>query len=143
MFNIGWAELFVISVLILIVFGPKDLPRLLYEGAKWIRAIRSYAREFHTHVDRIVRDVEFQEIKKEVDKIKNAPLDLEQTIDPNQSIKKTFSSITTPPPSPPSSTPSSLEPSLKPAPPPPSSTPSSPEPPLKSVDAPAPEHTLK
>ena len=127
MFNIGWAELFVISVLILVVFGPKDLPRLLYEGAKWLRAIRSYAREFHTHIDRIVRDVEFQEIKQEVDKIKNVPLDLEQTIDPNQSIKKTFSSITSAPPSPPSS----------PSPP----SPPSPEPPLKSVDAP--EHTLK
>ena len=134
MFNIGWAELFVISVLILVVFGPKDLPRLLYEGAKWLRAIRAYAREFHTHIDRIVRDVEFQEIKQEVDKIKNVPLDLEQTIDPNQSIKKTFSSITSAPPSPSSSPPS---PSSSPPSPP------SPESPLKSVDAPPPEHSLK
>ena len=93
MFDIGWAELFIVSVLILIVFGPKDLPKLLYEGGKWLRYIRAYAREFHTHIDQIVRDVELQELKKEVDTLQKIPDQIEKTIDPDHSLQKTFSSI--------------------------------------------------
>jgi sec-independent protein translocase protein TatB len=37
MFDIGWQELFIIAVLVVIVVGPKDLPRTLRAIMGWVR----------------------------------------------------------------------------------------------------------
>ena len=41
MFDLGWAELFVIAVVALIVIGPRDLPKTMRIVASWFRKARS------------------------------------------------------------------------------------------------------
>ena len=46
MFDIGWQELFIVGVLVVIVVGPKDLPKTLRAVMGWVRKARMLAREF-------------------------------------------------------------------------------------------------
>jgi len=71
MFDIGWTELFVIGVLVLLVTGPRDLPKVLYEIGKWVRRARAMAREFQGHVDGMMREVELEELRKEAEQYRN------------------------------------------------------------------------
>jgi sec-independent protein translocase protein TatB len=37
MFDFGWAELFLIGLILLLVIGPKDIPNIMYQGGKMMR----------------------------------------------------------------------------------------------------------
>lgn len=43
MFGVGWMELGVIGVIAVLVFGPERLPRMIAQGAQWVRVIRTQA----------------------------------------------------------------------------------------------------
>ena len=43
MLDIGWQELFIVAVLVIIVIGPKDLPGAMRTVAAWVRKARSLA----------------------------------------------------------------------------------------------------
>ena len=66
MFDIGWQELFIVAVLIVIVVGPKDLPRTLRAIMGWVRKARVLAREFQDGVDDVVRQADLEDIKNQV-----------------------------------------------------------------------------
>ncbi|WP_225773319.1 Sec-independent protein translocase protein TatB [Inquilinus sp. Marseille-Q2685] len=66
MFGFDWSELMIIVVVALIVLGPKDLPRALYQLGKWTRHARRITSEFQRHVDDIVRQAELEEVRKTV-----------------------------------------------------------------------------
>lgn len=66
MFGFDWSELMIIVVVALIVLGPKDLPRALYQLGKWTRHARRITGEFQRHVDDIVRQAELEEVRKTV-----------------------------------------------------------------------------
>lgn len=40
MFDIGWTELLLIGVLILFMFGPEDIPKIMYNLGKVLRRFR-------------------------------------------------------------------------------------------------------
>jgi len=66
MFGFDWSELMIIVVVALIVLGPKDLPRALYQLGKCPRHARRITGEFQRHVDDIVRQAELEEVRKTV-----------------------------------------------------------------------------
>jgi len=66
MFGFDWSELMIIVVVALVVLGPKDLPRALYQVGKWMRHARRITSEFQRHVDDIVRQAELEEVRKTV-----------------------------------------------------------------------------
>lgn len=86
MLDIGWAELFVIGVLILLVTGPRDLPKVLYEIGRWVRRARAMAREFQGHVDGMMREVELEELRKEAQRLRSFNLrdEVNKTLDPTR-----------------------------------------------------------
>ena len=69
MFDIGWQELFIVAVLIVIVVGPKDLPRTLRAIMGWVRKARVLAREFQDGVDDVVRQADLDDIKNQVSEV--------------------------------------------------------------------------
>ena len=69
MFDIGWSEMTVIMILAVIVIGPRDLPRVMRAGGRFLRRVRSLAREFQEGLDQIADDVELDEIKKSVEDV--------------------------------------------------------------------------
>ena len=66
MFDIGWPELFLIAVVVLLVVGPKELPKVLRNVGIWINKAKVVTREFRTHVDDMIRENELEEVREEI-----------------------------------------------------------------------------
>ena len=46
MFDIGWTEMLVIAIVMIVVVGPKDLPRMLRTFGRTTAKMRSMAGDF-------------------------------------------------------------------------------------------------
>lgn len=71
MFDLGWSKLIIIAMLAIVVVGPKDLPALLRTIGKFVGQIRRQADEFRRQFDEAMRDTELDQIRKDVEEIKN------------------------------------------------------------------------
>ncbi len=69
MLDIGFPEFLLISFVLLIVVGPKDLPKVLRSITSFIRKIKSMASQFHSGIDDLANEAEISDLRKEVDKI--------------------------------------------------------------------------
>ncbi|MSO69894.1 MAG: twin-arginine translocase subunit TatB [Alphaproteobacteria bacterium] len=67
MLDIGWSEFLVIIVVILIVVGPKDLPRILRTFGQWSGKAKSYARDFQRTIEEAADENELAAIRKEIE----------------------------------------------------------------------------
>ncbi len=92
MLDIGWAELAVVGVIVLIVVGPKELPRVLRSAGQWAGKARKIAREFQNSLDDMIRESELDTVKKDVEKATNFDVkkDIENAIDPKGDVKRAF-----------------------------------------------------
>lgn len=79
-FGIGYTELLVIAVVAIIVVGPKDLPRVLRAIGRMTAKMRGMAREFQGHLDSAMKETGFDEVKKDLQSIRNPVADLKNTI---------------------------------------------------------------
>ena len=66
MFDIGWSEMALIAVVSVVVIGPEDMPRMLYKLGKVTRKIKTFTGDIQKSLDNIVRDVEVDELAREV-----------------------------------------------------------------------------
>lgn len=78
MFGIGGTELLVIIVVVLIVFGPKELPAAMRSAGSFMRAFNrltgDYRRQFDRALGDIERELEIKETRNSVQAlIKNPP----------------------------------------------------------------------
>lgn len=64
MFDIGWAELMVVAVILIVVVGPKDLPRMLRTFGKVTSQMRSMASDFRKQFDEALKEAELDEVRK-------------------------------------------------------------------------------
>ncbi len=92
MLDIGWAELAVVGVIVLIVVGPKELPRVLRSAGQWAGKARKIAREFQNSLDDMIRESELDTVKKDVEKATNFNIkkDIENASDPKGDVKRAF-----------------------------------------------------
>lgn len=90
MFDIGWSEMLIIGVVVLVVLGPKELPHALKTFSHWMRAARKLGAEFQSGVNEIVREAELEDAKKELQKISSHSISdkIEKAIDPSGDLKK-------------------------------------------------------
>lgn len=90
MLDIGWAELAVIGVIVLIVVGPKELPRVLRAAGQWAGKARKIAREFQNSLDDMIRESELDTVKKDIEKATKFDIkkDIENAIDPKGDVKR-------------------------------------------------------
>src|SRR6185369_1059702 len=51
MFEVGFTEILVISVLALVVLGPEKLPRVAAQIGKWVGRARTMARQFREQLE--------------------------------------------------------------------------------------------
>ena len=70
-FGVGYTEMFLIAVVAIIVIGPKDLPRVLRAFGKTMAKMRGMAREFQGHLDSAIRDAGLEDVKKDLQDLKN------------------------------------------------------------------------
>ena len=96
MLTFGWGEIFLIVGIIIVVVGPKDLPKLIKQLSSFTRSIKKLSREFKTSLNDIADHEDFKEVKtsiNEVNKIKEE-LNIESKLKSEiQSIKDTTNII--------------------------------------------------
>lgn len=74
MFDIGWQELFIVSILALIVVGPKDLPRALRNVLGLVRKARMMARDFQDGIDDVVRESDLEDMKNQIETLSDGDI---------------------------------------------------------------------
>ena len=71
MLDIGWAELFVMAVIALLVVGPKELPAMLRTIGKFVAMIKRQAQDFRSQFDDAIKDTEFEQVKNDLQDLKS------------------------------------------------------------------------
>jgi sec-independent protein translocase protein TatB len=71
MFDIGWTEMLVIAVVMIVVVGPKDLPRMLRTFGKTTAKLRAMAGDFQKQFNEALKEAELDDVKKSVDELRS------------------------------------------------------------------------
>lgn len=66
MLDIGWQEFLLVAFVLLIVVGPKDLPKVLRTITSFIRKLKSMASDFHRGVDDLANESEISNLRNQV-----------------------------------------------------------------------------
>ena len=82
MLDIGWQEFTLVAFILLIIVGPKDLPKVLKSIFKFIDKIKNYAYDFKSSVSEMNDELELSELRKDVLEIKkdNSILEAKKTV---------------------------------------------------------------
>lgn len=93
MFGLGWQEIAIVAVVLIIVVGPDDLPGLLRTIGRWMGNIQSMARDFRRQIDTMADEAGLSEERKLFNQARNlSPTKMiRDTIDPDGSIEKDLS----------------------------------------------------
>jgi sec-independent protein translocase protein TatB len=70
MFDIGWTEMLVIAIVMIVVVGPKDLPKMLRTFGKTTAKLRSMAGDFQKQFNEALKEAELDDVKKSVDSLR-------------------------------------------------------------------------
>jgi sec-independent protein translocase protein TatB len=71
MFDIGWTEMLVIAVVMIVVVGPKDLPKMLRTFGRMTTKMRSMAGDFQKQFNEALKEAELDDVKKSVDALRS------------------------------------------------------------------------
>ena len=74
MFTFGWGEIFLVVIIIVVVIGPKDLPKFIKQIGLLAKNIRKISSDFKSSINEIAEETEIKELAnsvKEVKKIKD------------------------------------------------------------------------
>ncbi|MCR4267526.1 Sec-independent protein translocase protein TatB [Nitratireductor sp. ZSWI3] len=85
MFDIGWPEMLVIAIVLIVVVGPKDLPRMLRSFGRTTSKLRAMAGDFRKQFDEALKEAELDDVKSLVDDARK--------LDPRNEIKKHLNPI--------------------------------------------------
>ena len=66
MLDIGWTEILVIAIVLIIVVGPKDLPQMLRTFGRMTTKMRGMASEFRSQFDEALREADLDDVKKSI-----------------------------------------------------------------------------
>lgn len=80
MFDIGWTEMLVIAIVMIVVVGPKDLPKMLRTFGKTTAKLRSMAGDFQKQFNEALKEAELDDVKKSVETLRG--------LNPTAEIKK-------------------------------------------------------
>ena len=88
MLDIGWTELLVVGLVLIVVVGPKDLPKVLRTIGQWTRKIKKIARDFQDNIEDIARESEIDEVRNSFDDSLSLSENLSNSINPEDSLKE-------------------------------------------------------
>ena len=63
MLDIGWPELLVVAIVLIVVVGPKDLPGMLRNFANATKKMRRMAGDFRSQFDDALKEAELDDVK--------------------------------------------------------------------------------
>lgn len=82
MLDIGWTEMLVIAVVMIVVVGPKDLPKMLRTFGRTTAKLRAMAGDFQKQFNEALKEAELDDVKKSVDTLRS--------LNPANEIKKSL-----------------------------------------------------
>jgi sec-independent protein translocase protein TatB len=82
MFDIGWTEMLVIAVVMIVVVGPKDLPKMLRTFGRTTAKLRAMAGDFQKQFNEALKEAELDDVKKSIDALRG--------MNPANEIKKSL-----------------------------------------------------
>src|SRR3954468_21609449 len=71
MFEVGWTEMLVIAIVMIVVVGPKDLPNMLRTFGKTTAKLRAMAGDFQKQFNEALKEAELDDVKKSVDELRS------------------------------------------------------------------------
>ncbi|MGE0651482.1 MAG: Sec-independent protein translocase protein TatB [Alphaproteobacteria bacterium] len=92
MLDIGWSEMLLIIVVMIIVIGPKDLPRALHTLGQWVGQVRRVARQFQDSIEQMAQDSGIDDVRKEIEDVSNFDVEreMEKAVDPKGELGEAF-----------------------------------------------------
>jgi sec-independent protein translocase protein TatB len=70
MFTFGWSEIFLIGIIVVVVIGPKDLPKFIKQVGSLSKYIKKVSTEFKSSLNEIADEEEIKELAKSVKEVK-------------------------------------------------------------------------
>ena len=93
MFSFGWGEILLILIVVIIVVGPKDIPKFLRQIANLSKSIKKISREFKSSLNQIAEETDLKDVKNSITDI-NKELDIKGNLKNEiNTIKDTVSSV--------------------------------------------------
>jgi sec-independent protein translocase protein TatB len=92
MLTFGWGEILLVVGIVIVVVGPKDLPKLIKQFSSFTRSIKKLSREFKNSLSDIADHEDFKEVKTSINEVNKIKEDLNiegQLKSEIQSIKDT------------------------------------------------------
>jgi sec-independent protein translocase protein TatB len=86
MFDVGYSELLVIAIVLIVVIGPKDLPKMLRAFGKAMTRFRQVSGDFRRQFDEALKESELGEVKKVIDSARS--------LDPRVQIRNALNPLT-------------------------------------------------
>jgi len=71
MFDIGWPELLVVAIVLIIVVGPKDLPKMLRAFGRTTKKMRQMAGEFRGQFDEALKEADLDDVRKTINEARS------------------------------------------------------------------------
>ena len=96
MLDIGGWEFLIVAFVLLMVVGPKELPKMLRGFTRAMRQIRGMASEFTRGMEELASDREIGDLKSTISDVKSGNLNrIADKIDPRGELKDSVSDIKT------------------------------------------------
>ena len=71
MLDVGWTEMLVIAIVMIVVVGPKDLPNMLRTMGRMTAKLRGMAGDFQRQFNEALKEAELDDVKKSVDALRD------------------------------------------------------------------------
>ena len=96
MFSFGWGEILLILVVVIIVVGPKDIPKFLRQIGNLSKSIKKISREFKSSLNQIAEETDLKDVKNSITEVTdlNKEFDIKSNLKNEiKTIKETISSV--------------------------------------------------
>lgn len=70
-FDLSWSHILLLLVVTLVVVGPQDLPKIMRKAGQWTAKARAMADQFRNSFDEMARQSELDELRKEIESLRN------------------------------------------------------------------------
>lgn len=71
MLDIGWSELLVIAVVLIVVVGPKDLPPMIRAFGKTMAGLRKMAGDLRSQFDEALKEADMDDVRQTISDVRN------------------------------------------------------------------------
>lgn len=115
MFEVGWTEMLVIAIVMIVVVGPKDLPNMLRTFGRTVAKLRAMAGDFQKQFNDALKEAELDDVKKSVDALRglNPASEIRKQLNPFEQaaadVRSGIDNVMKPKPAPDPSAPAAAE----------------------------------